>query len=173
MRQNALDQPNCRIFEPTLSPGENDEKIWAFACWCKLIENKNWLKYIEVGVVINGCTHSCHRTLKLAKSREEINGINWFMMCWYKFRKSRSYLNNFWVVVVKNGCSLLGDRTLKSAISQEWIDEMSWFFASWYKCRKANCSFNNYWVGRLKNDQEVLKSSVFWLIEWFLHADRS
>ena len=36
--------------------------------------------YIGVGMVINGCAHSGHKTLKFAVSHEEINGINWFLV---------------------------------------------------------------------------------------------
>ena len=34
-----------------------------------------------MGVVINMYVQSGHKTLKLALSQEEINGINWFLMC--------------------------------------------------------------------------------------------
>ena len=36
---------------------------------------------MRLDVVINGCTHSGRRTLKLAVFHEEINGINWFLVC--------------------------------------------------------------------------------------------
>ena len=53
-----------------------------FACWYKFIEIKSWLKYIRVGMVINGCAHSGHRTLKLtaylAKKLMELIGF-WFV----------------------------------------------------------------------------------------------
>ena len=34
-----------------------------------------------MGVVINQCAHSGHRTLKLAVTHEEVNGIKWFLVC--------------------------------------------------------------------------------------------
>ena len=53
-----------------------------FACWYKFIEIKSWLKNIGVGMVINGCAHSGHRTLRLAaylaKKLMELIGF-WFV----------------------------------------------------------------------------------------------
>ena len=68
MKKNAHGQSDCRIFKSTISLEQNDEKDWFFACW---------YKFIEI-VVINGCAHSGHRTLKLVVSHQEINGIDWF-----------------------------------------------------------------------------------------------
>ena len=36
------------------------------------IKIKSWLKNIGVDVVINGCAHSGHRTLKLAASTKKL-----------------------------------------------------------------------------------------------------
>ena len=57
-------------------------KAWFFTCWYRLMEIKSWLKYIDVGLVKNGCGHSGLRTLKLTVSQKGINGINWFLVCW-------------------------------------------------------------------------------------------
>ena len=56
MGQNALDQSDCSIFKLTISLEQNDEKAWFFACWCRFIEIKSWLKNIGVGVVKMGVT---------------------------------------------------------------------------------------------------------------------
>ena len=82
MGQNALDQSNCSILKLTISVEQSDEKAWCFAYWCRFIEIKIWLKHFGVGMVKNGCGHSGLRTLKLAVSQEEINGVNWFLLCW-------------------------------------------------------------------------------------------
>ena len=52
MGQDAHGQSDCRIFKPTISLGENDEKAWVFAYWCKFLEIKGRFKNIE-----NGCDH--------------------------------------------------------------------------------------------------------------------
>ena len=48
-----------------MSLEQNDEKALIFACWYKFIEIKSELKHTGVNVVINGCAHSGHKTLKL------------------------------------------------------------------------------------------------------------
>ena len=45
------------------------------------MEIKSWLNNIGMGVIKNGCSYSRLRTLKLAISQTEINGINWFLVC--------------------------------------------------------------------------------------------
>ena len=67
MKKNAPGESDCRIFKSVISLEQNDEKEWFFASWYKFI----------VIVVINGCAHSGHRTLNLAVSHEEINGVDW------------------------------------------------------------------------------------------------
>ena len=49
MGQNALSQPDCRIFKSTISLEQNNEKTWCFAFSYKFIEIKSWLKNIGVG----------------------------------------------------------------------------------------------------------------------------
>ena len=112
MRQNALDQSNCRVFKSAISLEQYNEKP-DFLNVDRVIEIKNWLKNIRVCMVKNRCVHSGHRTLKLVVSQEEISRMHWFSVCWYKFRKVKSYFNNFWVVMVKNGRDLLGQETLE------------------------------------------------------------
>ena len=82
MGQNVLGQSNCCIFKLTTSPEQNDEKAWFFACWCRFIEIKSWLKNIGVGMVRNGCDHSGLKTLKLAVSQEGVNWVTWSLICW-------------------------------------------------------------------------------------------
>ena len=77
------------------------------------------IKSTGVGVVINGHAHSGHRTLKLAVTQVEMNGINCFLMCSDKLGKAKSYFNSFWVVEIKNGWSLLDHGTLKLAVCQK------------------------------------------------------
>ena len=47
---NALDQSDC-ILNWLYLLNKNNEKAWFFACWCRFIEIKSWLKNIGVGVV--------------------------------------------------------------------------------------------------------------------------
>ena len=101
MGQNALGQSDCRIFKSTITLDQYDKKPWFFACWCRFMESRSWLKNIEV--IKNGCGHSVLRTLKLAVCQGQMNEINWFLMCWYKIIKGKSYFNNFLVMVVKSG----------------------------------------------------------------------
>ena len=82
MCQNALGQSDRKIFKLTICPEHNDEKAWLFAHWYRLMEIKSWLKNIVVGVVKNGCGHSCLKILKLAVSQKGITVINWFLVCW-------------------------------------------------------------------------------------------
>ena len=49
MGQNALRQSDYRIFKPTMSLEQNDEKAWFFACWYRFMEIGNWLKNIGSG----------------------------------------------------------------------------------------------------------------------------
>ena len=77
MCQNVLGQSDCRIFKSTISLEQNGEKVWFFACWYKFIEIKSWLKNIGMSMVINVCSHSGCRYLKLAVSQIVSNGINW------------------------------------------------------------------------------------------------
>ena len=98
MSQNALGHSECRISKSTKSLEQIDEKASLFGWWYRFIEIKISLNNVGMGVVINMYVQSGHKTLKLALSQEEINGINWFLMCWYKFRKGKSYFNSFWVV---------------------------------------------------------------------------
>ena len=104
MGQSALSQSDNRICKSTISLEQNDEKAWFFACWCRFMSIRSWLKNIGVGMVKNGCGHSILRTLKLAVCQGEMNWINWFLVCSYKFEKAKSYCNNCGVVVVKNRC---------------------------------------------------------------------
>ena len=125
-----------------------------FSCWFKLMKIKSWLKNIGMGVVKNVCSHSGHRTLKLAPSQWKINGTNWFFI----FNTNSGKLK-FTLILLgghsQNEHDVLGHGALKSAVSQEWIDEMSWFIACWHKFRKAKSYFNNYWLGMVKNGPEL------------------
>ena len=76
MCQNALGESDCIIFKSTISLERTSEKPCFNACWYKFMEIKSLLKSIGVGMVNNGCGHSCHRTLKLDVSQDKINGIN-------------------------------------------------------------------------------------------------
>ena len=105
-----------------------------------------------MGIVKKGCGYSGLRTLKLAVSQEEINGIDWFWCVDKNLGKLKVNFNKFWVVVFKNGHGLVGlAGSLKSAVSQEWINEMSW-----YKFRKVKSYFINDWVGMVKNGQGLI-----------------
>ena len=66
MGQNALDQSDGFIFKLTILLEQNDEKVWFFACWCRFIEIKSWLKNTGMGIVKNVLDHCGLRTLKLA-----------------------------------------------------------------------------------------------------------
>ena len=74
---NVFGQSECKIFKWIISLERKQEKAWFFACWYKFIEIKSWLKNIGMGVVINVCSHSGCRYLKLAVSQIVSNGINW------------------------------------------------------------------------------------------------
>ena len=76
MDQNALGQSDSRIFQ-TVPLEPNDEIAWFFACWYKFMEITSRLKNIGESMIKNGCGHCGPRTLKLAVSKEGINGINW------------------------------------------------------------------------------------------------
>ena len=76
--QTALGQSEWRIFQSNVSPEQNYEIAWFFACLCKYMEMKSWLKNTTEGVVKNEFNHPGYRTLKLAVS-QEINVINWFL----------------------------------------------------------------------------------------------
>ena len=80
MGQNPLNQSDCSIFKLAISLEQNDEKAWFFACWCRFIEIKSWLKNIVVGMARNGCGYSGLMTLKLAVCQEGINGVSWFLV---------------------------------------------------------------------------------------------
>ena len=67
MGQNALGQSDYTIFKSTISLEQNDEKAWFFACWYKFMDNRSWLKKIEVGIVKNWCGYS------------ELNWIEFFL----------------------------------------------------------------------------------------------
>ena len=112
-------------FKSNISPEQNDEKAWIFACWYRFMGSRSWLKNVGVDIIKNGCVNSVLRTLKLALCQGKMNEINWFLLCWYKFIGTKSYFNSFLVVVVKNRCDLLGHGTLKSAVLQGPIDKMS------------------------------------------------
>ena len=82
MGQNVLGQSNCCIFKLTISLEQNDEKACFFACWCRFIEIKSWLKNIDVGMVKNGCDRSSLKTLKQAVSQEGVHWVTWSLICW-------------------------------------------------------------------------------------------
>ena len=69
MGQNYLGQSDCRIFKSIISLEKRDEKVWIFACWCKFIKIKSWLKYVGGGRGQRWQWPLCgHRILKLAVS---------------------------------------------------------------------------------------------------------
>ena len=68
--------------------------------------------YIYIYIYIyNGCGHSDQKTLKLALSQEEIDGINYFFACWYKFTKTKNYFNDYCIGMFKNGHGFLCNGT--------------------------------------------------------------
>ena len=68
---------------------------WNSLIFCMLIQIqiKSWSKKFWIGVARNGCGQSGQATLKLAVSKELIDGMNWFFAWWCKFRKAKSYFN--------------------------------------------------------------------------------
>ena len=66
-----------------------------------------------VGLVKNGCSHSGHKTLKLAISWKSIDETNWIFAYWYKFREAESYFNNSRVGMVRNLCGYSGHNVMK------------------------------------------------------------
>ena len=102
-----------------------EQKQWNSMIFCILMESHlSSFKKFCVSSVKNRCSHSGHRTLKLAVSEEQIDGINSYFFC-YKFRKAKIYFDNFWVGMVKNGCCHIDHRALKLSVSQElmkWAD---------------------------------------------------
>ena len=126
--QNALSQPDCRIFKSSISPEQIDETASFLACWYKFAKIKSWLKIFWLGIVKNGFDPSGLWTLKLTVSEEWTDGINCFFACWYRFTKIKSWSKIYWVSMVKNGCGQFGYRTLKLTLSQKWTDGINFFF---------------------------------------------
>ena len=86
------------------------------------------MKILGVGMVKNGCSQSCGRTLKLTVFEEWTDEINLFFECWYKFIQIKSWSKIYWVGMVKNEYGQSGHGTLKLTVSQNWLDGINWFF---------------------------------------------
>ena len=102
-----------------MSLENNNDAAWFFACWCKFMEVKNWLKNFGVGVVKNGCSHFGHRTLKMAVSQKGIDEINWFFCMLIQIQEFKCHFNNYWLGNITNGDDFLGHRTLNLSVSRE------------------------------------------------------
>ena len=104
-----------KIFSAYQITGFCNQHQWNSLIFCMSIQIHTNLKTFVVSVVRNGCGQSGHAILKLAVSKEWIDGMNWFFTCWWKFRKAKNYFNDFWVCLVKNRRGHLVHETLKSA----------------------------------------------------------
>lgn len=103
---NAHDQSDCRILKSTIYIERNHEIAWVskfqLATWInqihenwKMIQSffeRVWSKMVVTTLVMG----SCHKTLKLAVSQEEVNRIVWFSSCSYKIRKAKSLTTLCW-----------------------------------------------------------------------------
>ena len=75
---NSLNQLDCRIFRLTISPEQSDEKNLIFCMLLQFHVNYKLIKkyWGGLGMVKNGCDHSCLRTQKLTVSEEKNNEVN-------------------------------------------------------------------------------------------------
>ena len=62
--KNGCGQSCDGTLKLTFSEEWTNEMNWFFACWCRFITVKSWLKIYWVGMVKNGCGQSGHGTLK-------------------------------------------------------------------------------------------------------------
>ena len=138
--QNALSQSDCRVFKSTIPREQIYETVSFFACFCKFLKIKSWLKLFWLGMVKSRCNQSGLWTLKVIVSGEWTDRINWCFACWYKFIQIIRCLIIFWGGIMVKSMS-------------RWSKLL---FACWWKFRKTNSWFNDFLSGVVKNGHDLL-----------------